>query len=293
MRRLSSIIILLALAISSVCAGDIVKVSIVYEYVSNNPNESAEQAERTAKERAKIKALEEKFGLDVSSINSILQKNRTEGENSSSSTDVFSLRETSVRGEWIETIKEDVLSTIYENGFWRVKVEMVGKARTNSIPKADIRYALINNSHDRENRDQYYDGDDIFLKFSSPVDGFLCVYLIDEEENAFCLLPYMSSSSGCQHIEANQEYLFFSTAMDKQADEYTLNCQRSVEQNAVYIIFTPNLMTKASDRKGGKNWRDEQMPRQLTYKEFISWLAKNQTRDAEMVVKTEVITIRK
>lgn len=293
MRRLFSIIILLALAISSVFAGDIVKVSIVYEYVSNNPNESAEQAERTAKERAKIKALEEKFGLDVSSVNSILQKNRTEGDKSSSSTDVFSLRETSVRGEWIETIKEEVLSTTYEKGFWRVKVEMVGKARNNSTPKADIRYALINNSHDRENRDQYYDGDDLFLKFSSPVDGFLCVYLIDEEENAFCLLPYMSSSAGCQHIEANQECLFFSTATDKQADEYTLNCQRSAEQNAVYIIFTPNLMTKASDRKGGNNWREEQMPRQLTYKEFISWLAKNQTRDAEMVVKTEVITIRK
>lgn len=274
-------------------AGEIKTVSITYEYVSDNPNESPEQAETTAKERAKLKAMEEHFGLDVSSVNSILQRSKLEGKQTTSSTDVFSLRETAVRGEWIETIEEKVLSKTYENGFWHVKIYLKGKARNYSKEKVEVKYALINNTHDRVNRDQYYDGDDIFLRFRTPVSGSLCVYLVDENKDVYCLLPYQSVVTGCQHVEANTDYLFFSAEADRDADEYTLNTARSQEQNAVYIVYTPNTLTKANDQKGGTNWRDEQLPRQLGYEDFVKWLSKNQTKDEDMVVQTEVITIRK
>lgn len=94
-------------------------------------------------------------------------------------------------------------------------------------------------------------------------------------------------------IEANKEYIFFSTKYDRQAQEYTLNCQRSSEQNVMYVIFSPNDFTKAADNQGGKNFRDEQLPRELTYEALLNWLARNQTKDPQMVVKTNVITIRK
>lgn len=293
MRYLFSILLLTILALSSVYAGDMARVAVVYEYISNDPNESPEQAERSALKRAKIKALEDKFGLDVAGINSILTKNHAEGQSAESSVDVLSLAETFVRGEWIETTKENVLSKTYENGFWRVTVEVAGKVRCRSVAPIDIRYAFINSTFDTDNRDQYHDGDNLFLRFSSPVKGSLCVYLVDEDANAFCLLPYLSSAVGCMPIEANRDYLLFSETTDQLADEYSLTCQRSVEQNAIYIIFTPNPLTKASDRRGGKNWRNEPMPRQLSYRELITWLAKNRTRDAEMMVQTEIITIRK
>ena len=35
------------------------------------------------------------------------------------------------------------------------------------------------------------------------------------------------------------------------------------------------------------------MPRQLSYEYLMKWLAKNQTRDENMVVRHEVMTIRK
>ena len=274
-------------------AGEIKIVSRTYEYVSDNPNESPEQAEYAAKERAKLKAMEEHFGLDVSSVTSILQRNKIEGNQVSSSNDVFALRETAIRGEWIETIEERVLSKTYEKGFWHVKIYLKGKARNYSKEKVEVKYALINNTHDRVNRDQYYDGDDIFLRFSTPVSGSLCVYLVDENKDVYCLLPYQSVTTGCQQVEANTDYLFFSAEADKGADEYTLNTARSQEQNAVYIVYTPNMLTKANDQKAGKNWRNEQLPRQLSYEDFVKWLSKNQTRDEDMVVLTEVITIRK
>lgn len=45
--------------------------------------------------------------------------------------------------------------------------------------------------------------------------------------------------------------------------------------------------------KDAKNWRDEQLPRLLSYEDLMKWLARNQTRDENMVVRREVITIRK
>ena len=100
-------------------------------------------------------------------------------------------------------------------------------------------------------------------------------------------------ATGCQSIRAGEEYLFFSAEKDPSADEYTLSCQRSSERNAVYLIFSPNAFSKASDKASGKNWRDEYMPRSLSYRDFLKWLEKNQVRDPEMVVVREIITISK
>lgn len=273
--------------------GDIEHVSATYEYISDNANETPEQVEHIAFEYARRSAMQEHFGLDVMAISGHLITNRVEGQNVKSTSDFIYISENAIRGEWIETIKERVIEKSFEKGFWRVKVYVEGRARNHSTEKVAIEYALINNSHDRENRTQYYDGDDVYLRFTSPVAGAVCVYLVDTEGMAYCLLPYQSTQEGCQLVEANREYLFFSSAMDINADEYTLNCQRSSEQNVIYIVYSPNVFTKAGDKQSGKNWRDEQMPRQLDYESFMKWLARNQTRDEDMVVRREIVTIRK
>lgn len=274
-------------------AGDIVRVSAVYEYASNNPNETPAQAEANAFAAARLKALEDKFGLDVSNITNTLITSRTEGQSSKSETNVFSAGETAVRGEWIETIQEKVLEKSFTNGFWVIKVRVEGRARNNSTEKADIQFAFVRDIHDVESPVTFRDGSDIFLRFSSPVAGHLCVYLVDEEKNAFCLLPYPNQQSGSQPIEANKDYIFFSTKQDKDAEEYTLNCQRSSEQNMLLVVFSPNEFTKAADKQGGRNFRDEILPRELTYEALMKWLSRNQTKDPEMLVRSNIITIRK
>ena len=292
MKRLSFLFCVI-LACSMICAKDIERVSITYEYVSNNPNETPAEAEARALDLAKQKALEDAFGLDVSSVTSTLLSNRTSDGKTESQNNVFSLGETSVRGEWIETIKEQVLEKQFINGFWMIKVYVEGRARNYTNEKADIQFVLVKDIQDLESPVTFRDGSDIFLRFSSPVAGHLCVYLIDEDQNAFCLLPYPSQQNGSQTIEANKEYIFFSTTTDKNAEQYWLNCQRSSEQNAVYVIFSPNDFTKAADKQGGKNFRDEQLPRELSYESLLKWLTRNQAKDADIVVKREVITIRK
>ena len=37
----------------------------------------------------------------------------------------------------------------------------------------------------------------------------------------------------------------------------------------------------------------ERMPRQLPYGDFIRWLARNQSRDPEMVVRKAIISIKR
>lgn len=281
------------LACSTLPARDIEQVSITYEYYSNDPNESPEQAEQTAIEKAKQKALEEKFGMDVSSINSTFISHNSEREQTKASTNVFSIGGISARGEWLETLKEQIIEKRFENGFWYVKVHIEGKVRNKTEASIEIKAILVNNAHDRHPREIFYDGDDIFLRFSAPVDGSLCVYLIDEDKEAYCLLPYANNSVGHQSIRANEEYLFFSKQTDRNADEYTLNTLHSSESNAIYIVFSPNFFTKALDIPGGHNFRDEQLPRNLPYADFLKWLSKNQIKDNQMVVKTEVIIIRK
>jgi hypothetical protein len=59
------------------------------------------------------------------------------------------------------------------------------------------------------------------------------------------------------------------------------------------VVFSPNEFTKAADKQGGKNFRDEQLPRELSYAALMKWLAKNQTKDPDMVVRSTLITIRK
>ena len=101
-------LLVLACLVSS-AKDDIKHVSATYEYISDNENETPEQAEKIALQQAKQHALEEEFGLDVLGMTSSLQTNRQEGQKVSSTSDFMALSETSVRGEWIETIKERVI----------------------------------------------------------------------------------------------------------------------------------------------------------------------------------------
>ncbi len=274
-------------------AAKVVRLSITYEYLSNDRKESQEDAEKRALERAKQKALEERFGVDVSNIIVQIEQSNDAGKTHSYSDDFFSMGSTSSRGEWVETITEKVLQSIHDGELWRVQVYVEGTGRERMGQPVDIKAEFINSPAEKRGRTTFYDGNDIFLRFQSPVAGSLCVYLVDGNQNAYCILPYEHSSEGVQSIEANKEYLFFSAVLDKKADEYTLNTQLAREQNILYVVFSPNRFTKANDTQGGKNWQDEQLPRTLKYEPFLRWLYANQTKDEQMVVRTEVITIIK
>ena len=239
-------------------------------------------------ERSKIQAIADEFGTIVSQSNTTLVSNR----NGESSTDFFSLGGSEVKGEWIETIGQPEYKINYDQGMLVVKAIVSGRIREIVSAQIDIKAEVLCNGTDLKfARTDFKSGDDLYLYFQSPVDGYLAVYLLDEvSQMVYCLLPYKSSLEAVTPIEHDKPYVFFSAkhAGDKAhlVDEYTMTCNGSVERNTIYVVFSPNEFAKANS-----NNVDELLPQELSFEEFQKWLVKGRNRDKEMSLVQKSITI--
>jgi hypothetical protein len=212
--------------------------------------------------------------------------------------DFYSLSSSDVKGEWIETIGEPKYEVSYDKDMLVIKVSVEGRAReiVSAGVNLDVKLMRTIAGGKKAASTDFQNGDDLFLQFSSPVSGYLAVYLLDKK-TAYCLLPYMRDESGKVMVKANRKYLFFSPAdalpEDKTlADEYTMTCENNAETDKVYVIFSPNMFTKANDNVGSVV-NGLTLPRELTYEEFNKWLSKNRLHDDKMTVVMQNITIRK
>jgi hypothetical protein len=268
--------------------------TICGEYTYKAPeNVSPEQAKQTALERAQLEAMAKEFGTIVSQNNAIAIKN----ENEKSDIQFFSLSGSEVKGEWLEDTKMPEYTVSYEQNMLIVNVSICGKAREITGAGVDFSAKILCNGVDaRYENNRFKNGDDIYLLFQSPVEGYLAVYLLDDTPTAYCLLPYQSDASGQVKVNAGKEYVFFSPKHVDYTEaamvvEYILTTKKSVEQNFLYIIFSPNEFTKANDRKAAEG--EVVLPRKLPFEEFQKWLVKNRNRDKDMKVVVKGITIKK
>lgn len=257
------------------------------EYIYNVPeNVDLEKAKQTALDRAKIQLIANEFGTIVSQSNSTSIKN----DNGKSEIDFISVGGSEVRGEWIETIGTPRYKISYEQNMLVVNVFVKGRIREITSAKIDIKAKILRNGiDDKFESKEFKNGDDLYLSFVSPVSGFLAIYLVDADQKAYCLLPYRSQTDGIYKIEANQRYLFFNIKdAPKQdrlyVDEYVMTCNRSSEQNQIYVVFSPIPFVKAVD-----NSLSEVLPRELGFKDFITWMSKCKANDKEL--QTVVIPI--
>lgn len=261
------------------------------EYIYHAPeNISLEEAKSIALERAKQQAIADKFGAIVSQSNTTMVSNR----NGESSSNFFSLGGSEVKGEWIETIGEPSYGISYEQGMLVVKAIVSGRIREIIHAQIDIKAEVLCNGTDLKfARTDFKSGDDLYLYFQSPVDGYLAVYLLDEiSQMVYCLLPYKSSPEAATPIVHDKPYIFFSAkhAEDKAhlVDEYTMTCNNSVERNTIYVVFSPNEFAKANS-----NSAEKLLPLELSFKEFQNWLSKGRVRDKERNVIKQNISITK
>ena len=286
-----SLLFILMILLSSVSlAQKTQKVCGSYVYYAPE-NVSVEDAKRIALERAKISALADAFGTLVSQNNTTILSNK----NGETDTRFFSLSGSEVKGEWIETLDEPEYHISYEQNTLIVKVSVYGKAREIIHTDIDFTAKLLRNGTELKYESaEYRNGDDLYLYFQSPVDGYLTVYLLDElSQTVYCLLPYQSSGDGAVSIKHDTPYVFFS--MDKaldnptMVDEYVMTCRNEKEYNMVYIVFSPNRFVKANSKGSDV----ETLPRQLSLDEFQKWLSKGRNRDKEMRIERKFIMIKK
>lgn len=271
----------------TLCAQRVQKVCGEFTYYAEG-NQSANDAKHAALEAAKLQAIANEFGTVITQSN-VQKETSTNGEES---TYFSSLSASEVKGEWIEDIGEPTYEISFVQDMLVVKCKVCGRAREISNEAVDFTATILRNGTEAKFADvNFHNGDDMFLLFRSPSDGYVAAYLIDETPSAYCLLPYMNNARGQQAVKHNQEYVFFSPAKapkGEQVDEYTLTCSNEIERNQVYVIFSPKPFTKALDSQV-----DDGLPRQLNYEDFSRWLSTCRKRDSKMGVKVMHIEIKK
>ena len=259
------------------------------EYTYYAPmNISPEQAEITAIERAKISIIESKFGTVVG-VRNFTQVENTNGD---SSVKFLSLGESEVKGEWIETIGTPKIKHEFIDNLQVITVSITGKIREIKLSRVAFDAKILRNGiHDKYESDSFRHGDDFFVSFISPVDGYVAIYLYDQD--GVCrLLPFKHSNMPVYNVIADNKYVFFANGVSRYDDikdlnlnsvnaEYTLTCGASQEINRFYIIFSPNKFTKAIDTIS----EDFELPAFLDFQSFQKWLTRCRKYDHDMAVK--------
>lgn len=235
---------------------------------------------RLALEQARIDALAKKFGTIVSQ--DILQSDRVAGNRQHN--DFLALSSTEVRGEWvaddgdpeykIERDKDDNLI---------VTCIIKGKAKAIDNEAAQFNSSVLRNGTDVRNADiNFKDGDAMFLDFQGSENGYLAVFLEDEQKNVFQLLPYTSDQKSRVPVNKGTRYVFFSPKdgmKGEVVDELILTASFNTEYNRVYVLFSPEQFSSpVMNRDPG------QLP-WMNADDFSKWLVRTRKNDPKMGVK--------
>lgn len=251
-------------------------------------SENLQQAKLKALMMAQAEAIDKVFGTHVQSYTSNLTNNKRE--------EFLQISEAEIKGIWMK----DLSAPVYEQGFWQegIMVQCSVHGVVRKIDSAPIQcqcHVLCNGLAANNERTDFKSGDEFYMSFASPVDGYLTVYMLDSNNDSVLrLLPYYSQKDGAYEIKANQEYTFFSESHlnNQQEAQYVegliMETDYDMESDLIFVIFSPHKYSRAIDRAGA----DLQL-RNLKYPEFLEWLAKCRRHDDDMVVKKILIDIQK
>lgn len=277
-KELLSGLFLLALP-ASIHAADIVSVRGESTYYDDGTH-SRVDCMRLALEQARVDALAKKFGTIVSQ--DILQADRVQGNREHN--DFLSLSSTEVRGEWVADDGEP------EYKFERdadenliVTCIIKGKAKAIDNESAEFLSQVLRNGTDSRNADiNFKDGDSMYLDFQGSEDGYMAVFLEDEQKNVYQLLPYTTDQKSRIPVKKGQRYVFFSPEKGLKGevvDELVLTASYNTEYNRVYVLFSPDQFSSpVMNREPGQlPWMDSE--------DFSKWLVRTRKNDPKMGVK--------
>lgn len=259
-------------------------------------NVTPDQAELTAIERAKVDIIEKEFGRVVGVSNFTEVSNEKE----QSSVKFLSLGESEVKGEWLETIGQPYIQHSFENNLQVITVSITGRIRELVASKVDFSAKVLRNGiTDRFESSEFKDGDDFFVSFQTPVDGYVAIYLYDLS-GVNRLLPMKYSGHPAYFVSADTKYVFFADGVSRYDDiatknqnaihsDYGLTCENDSEVNRIYVIFSPNKFTTATD-----DIPDEiTAPASIDFDGFQKWLSRCRRHDKEMALRIRDVVIRK
>ena len=264
------------------------------------------EARALAYERAKLDAILSVFpGTINATTNSLSVSNTSTG----SATNFYSISASEVKGEWLG----DVLEPKYEylpydekNDLDGITCKVTGRVREINWSRPEFQWTLMrNHPTERDAAEEFVEGDDLFLSFTAPCNGYLAVYNVDGTgAEAQCLIPSSEQPEGIYKVKSGKRYVFFAKDIDNQdnmippyPDGISLYCDETIEHFQFYVIFSPNKFTRAvaiapSEKKKFRNAFFE-LPPELPNTAFQKWLLDLRTHDRSLQCEKKIISVSK
>ena len=219
---------------------NIKKVSATYTYIAP-ADKSLEEAKRIALERAKLQAIADVFGTEISQTNTSIISNTDD----KSSNYFFTYGISKIKGDWIENIGNPTFSISYHEDMLVVKctVNVIAREKSDNATNLTVK-TLKNGLSTKFESSEFKSGDDIYLYVKSSTEGYLSALIHDEQSDSiYMILPYVSQSIDALPISADKELIFFSPEKRvdidfNDVDEYSVVCNKDMEFQTIYIIFS-------------------------------------------------------
>jgi hypothetical protein len=273
------------------------------------PNMTESEAKNKCLEFARIDAIRKAFGEVIIQGNSTFIQNTNTGLKTETQNVFNFYSDTYVNGEWVEDKNEPIFNkSVQGNDTWiSVKV----KCNVRSLKNKEISFETKTAScpEIKCQTEQFNNGQDFFLCFKSPVDGYLSVYLdVPTDAKTYRILPYKYySAEGSVFVKADIQYTFFSKKNNvignsTFVDELTLDLTQPgiPENNKVFVLFSPkeplgkpllsNTMVAESNQTTNKGAIE--LPAYLPSDEFQKWMQKVRRRNPDIELSSKYISIK-
>jgi hypothetical protein len=258
-------------------------------FVIIEKNETEFEVVERAKRDAKILALEKAFGVFISESNVL----RTKSEGLVKQNFV-SVSNALVNGEWIKTLEEKVSFVNDSSGRW-VKVFVKGIAVEIKRLKFEPQVSTANCLSTKCITTEFKSGEQFYLNFKSPKNGFVSIYC-DDGTKTQRLLPYSNSETDIGYeVLGDHEYVFFSKTKGANfADEIELFTNAEIEINKIYILFSEDKLTKPNlDIDNRAADFNAILPKSTESSKFYDWFQKLRLSNKNLQVNEIDILIKK
>ena len=275
-------VVAIFMATTSVAASPVKTVKGEYTYYGDKATSPAE-CKRLALEGARLDALAKEYGTIVTQ--DVLQADRIDSKGEANK--FLSLSSTEVKGEWIADDGEPEFEiTLDKDDNLVVRCKVKGKAREISNESTEFDARVLRNGTKPGNAStDFYDGDDLYLYFTAPVDGYVSVFLSLEDGNVYQMLPYLSDTKGEAKVKRNYDYVFFDPTKAEGTfgtpDQFRIATAGVIEFNKIYVVFSPSYFAKPVMRARNSM---EELP-SMSEDDFSKWLVKSRRNDSKMGVR--------
>jgi hypothetical protein len=303
MSRFTIIPVILIFSLTSLMAQEVVTAE-GYAQIRLEDHMSKDEAREEARQQAQINAIESVYGAYVERDSDV---NIEEGR-----TRFRIIGQTRVRGDWLKTVsekygekKEKIQGRPRKETETWISCRIEGRIREIGLPETALEFTPLNCPELICRTYDFRDGEPFYLSFRTPVDGYLSIYIRDESEHVFRLLPYLKMPERYVNtvpVSADNSYLFFLNQENydyfpefsyMMIDEVVMSAVQPEEFLDLYVVFStsdyqkPLLDSVVEDKAGNI------MPKSLDPEKFEEWLGDNRIHDPAFQYKRITLTIKK